>query len=460
MANPKSSLGKLNDEKIKILKIIKAELGTGGEKKLSYRNWAKILHKTQNPTRRLLLQFQELGAINITTPPKKGPVPCTFTWLAKGDEILRQASESQAIKKSKGTNKVSKIDLLTGVVPLDSNLYVEREADKKSREPVQTVKSMPFIRVKGAKGMGKSSLLVRLRHFLKTEQDQIVGFVDLAGDSFEPEAFTNLNQLLEQFTYAIAQTFSKSVSSLNPPPLKEYWHSSDLTSGLKCADYLHQHIFSKIKQPKTLLIDGIDKVLGQKNTQDYFCGMLRTWNETRMKNPIEAPIIWPSIVIAYSTEPYSEDDVKGSPLNIGIEVILQEFSPEQLENLSERYQLELNPNEINKLYNLIDGHPALTNSALYFLAQDGKKLSDLDNEATELNGPFGNHLLHIWEILQDHPSLRQCLIKIMKGEKYDNFLKFQLEKAWLVKNDARGARVRCELYQRFFDVNNLEGIHG
>ena len=205
MANPESSLGKLTEEKIKSLKRIKAELGTEGTRKLSYKNWAKILDKPATSTRTLFITFQKLGAINVVTPSKPGPVPSVFTWLAQGDKILSQASESQAIENSKGTNQVSKIDLLTGVVPLDSNLYVEREADKTSMEALQTVKNsratLPFIRVKGAKGMGKSSLLVRLRHFLKTEQDQIVGFVDLAGDSFEPEAFTNLNQLLEQFTY-------------------------------------------------------------------------------------------------------------------------------------------------------------------------------------------------------------------------------------------------------------------
>ena len=176
---------------------------------------------------------------------------------------------------------------MTGVVPLNSPLYIEREADRLCREALQIGSSrqtsVPFLRIKGARGLGKSSLLMRLRHWLETEQKQIVGFVDLGGFDFEPEAFRDLNKLLYQFTYALAHSFSAIVPNLRPPDLREYWRN-DVAAASNCTDYLETHIFAKIKQPKTLIIDGIDKVSGsRKETQTPFLNLLRSWNEGKMK---------------------------------------------------------------------------------------------------------------------------------------------------------------------------------
>jgi hypothetical protein len=454
MTYPEPPLSRLTTKEIKFLQKIKEVLGSEGSKGIAYRTWAGRLGEPDTTTRNLLRRFEALGAIKIDSPPKKGPKPCLYTWLARGDEILGQASESQAIENSKGANQVRKIDLLTGVVPPDSNLYVEREADKTSMEALQTVNNcrtiLPFIRIKGAKGMGKSSLLMRLRHRLKTDKAQVVGFVDLAGDSFEPEAFTNLNKLLYRFTQAINQTFSKLVSSLNLPPLKEYWEE-DLAPGLNCSNYIRL-IFSHIKKPKTLFIDGIDKVLESEKLRSPFCNVLRSWCVEEMTLVSESPLIWPSVVIAYSTDKYAENGILVSSLyNVGIELELKEFTFPQMEELIEKYGLHLSQDEVKVLYKLVGGHPTLTNQSLYFLNQEGKNLSKLESQATLVNGPFGNHLLHHLELLQKKPELRQCFSKIMNGEKYDNeFVKYQLEKAGLIKIDDTMVTVRFELYKKYF----------
>ncbi|MFB8788260.1 MAG: AAA-like domain-containing protein [Potamolinea sp.] len=347
------------------------------------------------------------------------------------------------------------ISLPAGIVPLDSPFYVEREADKICRQVLQfrrnSRESLPFIRIKGSSGMGKSSLLVRLQKLLETELNQVVGFVDLASADFDKDAFSNLNKLLYQFTYAIAQTFSESVPNLNPSPLKNNW-IEDVASGVNCTTYLHDHIFSKIRQPKTLLIDGIDAVLGQEQTQTPFLQLLRSWNERKMKQVSKAPIVWSSIVIAYSTEPYPDHGQKGSTMqNVGTAIDLQEFTQDQVLALAKSYGLDWDLTEVSSLMQLIGGHPTLINQALYQVKSEKKTLLDLQSQASFLNNPFGDYLLKKLSLLKNNENLLTCFINLLKGDKcHDAFAKFELERSGLIKVENSGVSVRCELYQRYF----------
>ncbi len=78
-----------------------------------------------------------------------------------------------------------------------------------------------------------------------------------------------------------------------------------------------------------------------KPIQNDFLLVLRTWNETKMKLVVNrTKVIWPSVVIAYSTEPYPDAKFKGSPLqNVGTPVELDEFTPKSILNLAKIYGL-------------------------------------------------------------------------------------------------------------------------
>ncbi|MCC5611911.1 AAA-like domain-containing protein [Nostoc sp. CHAB 5834] len=345
---------------------------------------------------------------------------------------------------------------LTGRVPLDSPLYLERAADEKCRQYLQAAQSreesLPLIRIRASKGMGKSSLLVRLCQFLERQQKQAIGFIDLG--SIDLSEFADLNQLLYQFTFVIAQKFSNKLNNHTPPDLKDYWRK-DIASGLNCTNYLKEHIFSKIEQPKTLFIDGIDAVLGQEKTQNPFLNLLRSWNESEMKLISEVSIVWPSIVIAYSTEPYPEYGIKGSIMqNVGIEIDLKEFSPDETLELAKRYGLDWSLNEVNSLRQLIGGHPALINRAFFEISQRDITLAELEMKATSLTGPFRDDLLKKLDLLEPNENLKQCFKKILSGERCtDEFASFQLEKAGLIKVGQDEVRVACELYKKYFDLH-------
>lgn len=340
---------------------------------------------------------------------------------------------------------------LTGLVPLDSPRYIQRETDEKCAEYLSTSHRgfLPFIRIKASQGMGKSSLLVRLKSFLKTEQKHIVAFIDLDSINFEPDSFTNLDKLLRRFTYAVTQAFQGEIK-LKPPEIKDYWRDN-LAPGVNCTNYLRDHVFSEIDKPKTLIIDGIDAVLGEQ-TQTPFLQLLRSWNEKEMKKVSQAELIWSSIVIAYSTEPYPDHNFKGSPMqNVGMAIELQEFSPNQIIELARRYNIEWSLLEAKSLFNLIGGHPALVNQALYTISQQDMSLEELQEQASQRNSPFQDYLLKYLNILENNPDLRDCFMKILEDRECKNEVSiFQLEKTGLIKLNNYRLSVRCELYKQYF----------
>ncbi|NER49675.1 MAG: hypothetical protein F6J92_23890 [Symploca sp. SIO1A3] len=438
--NYSECLSQLNEEQKKQFYILADFLVTRGwQADMSQKAFAKLLSdKThcQIPSataERRLKKFQELGLIEVQSHGK-GNVASTITLKS----YIYQGS------------------LMTGIVPLDSPLYIQREADNICKEALsipQDSDSLPFIRIKAAQGMGKSSLLARLASFLEKEQKQIVGYVDLSSDGFYSQLFTDLDRLFYRFTEEITQAFKQAVPGLNPPSLQSFW-KKPRAPGKNCTDYLQEHVFTKIKQPKTLLIDGIDKILGQ-TTQTDFLLVLRSWNERKMKVVSKAPIVWPSIVIAYSTEPYPDHKLKGSPMqNVGMAVELQEFIPEAILALAKIYGLSWSEAEVNSLMRLIGGHPTLIHRAFYQISKEGRSLVELEQQAAQLNGFFSDYLLNYLNLLQKDEHLSGCLQKIMQGEDCpDIFAKFQLEKVGLIKSDQQGERVRCELYQRYFQKN-------
>jgi DNA-binding CsgD family transcriptional regulator/GTPase SAR1 family protein len=365
-------------------------------------------------------------------------------------ELLGESVQDTIIQEEVEGEPPSEITPMTGVVPLNSLLYIEREADLICKEALKASGNHQavFIRIQGSRGLGKSSLLVRLQHWLKTEQKQIVGFVDLAGSDFAPEAFTDLDKLLYQFTYAISQSFSSVVPNLD---LKDFWRG-DVAAASNCTEYLEEYIFAKIKQPKTLIIDGIDKVLGRKETQTPFLNLLRSWYERKMKYVGQASIVWSNLAIASSTDPYPHYEMADSPLqNVGIEVNLREFDLEQIVDLGKRYKLDLVFDRVKVINKLIGGYPSLLNQLFYYLNHRGLDISQLEDQAT---GVFTNHLQKHARTLQGHEDLRSCFSKILCGQKCNNeFAKYQLELAGLIRGYPFNVQVSCELYCQFLTAH-------
>jgi len=347
---------------------------------------------------------------------------------------------------------------LTTTIPLDDPRYIEREADKKCfailQEGSTRQDSRPLIRLRSQK-MGKSSLLIRLNRKL-TEQGYIVGRVDLSDTAvFENAAFEDFDLLMKRLANAIMHSFAEQIDGLDFPKLKDYWEPNS-APGQNATSYLTE-TFGKIAGQKVLLIDGLDRVFGKEKTQLSLCELIRSWHENRMKLVIaNKPIVYPSMVLTYSTEPYLAYEQKGSPLkNVGIVVELKEFSHKDIEELAGKYRVRISKDQIEQLMKLVGGLPALVNYALQYFSDSSRNQSiDIDSfeeSSTQVNGIFWEHLVQHSAMLEEHPTLLEDFRKILGGETCeDDWSKFQLDKAGLITINGKEVKVKCELYQRYY----------
>ena len=407
---------------------------------VSQRELANEFHQSPATFKRRLDTFKKKGLIDVEVE-------------AKGRYAKTKIALIGYQPPEESSNQLP-ISPLVGALPLNSPFRLEREADRACQQAFQIPRtSRIFLRLKGIRHSGKSTSLAVLREWLEQEQGHCVGSVNLRSSNFSPDAFENLSRLLYQFTKEITTTFQPYLRNRELPDLRTVWRD-DIAPGLNCANYLADHVFSQLPTPATLLIDGLDKVLGHPSTQNDFCNILRTWNEEKMKNVGQGSIIWPNIVVAYSTEPYPTHGIIGSVLyNVGVEIKLSELSETEITKLAGRYQLlDWDSSKTQELMKLVGGHSALIQEALFYLSRS-KALTIADLGGPRLGSDFfRNHLFEKMQLLQpEKPSaLLTCFQTILNGEECrDEYAKFQLEQAGLIKFQAGKPEV-IELYLRYF----------
>jgi hypothetical protein len=362
----------------------------------------------------------------------------------------------------KSEQRLNRVERLTGIVPLNSPFYIERSEDeiiKQAFRSCQNDERLVFCRLRSARGLGKSSLLVRLQNFLEQELHHRVGWVDLAeGTLGNLDDFPNL---IKFFTRSVAREFALALPDKHQlDDLQDHWRE-ELAPGVNCMDYLEQQVFQPIKaldspQPLTLIIDGIDSLLGLRNVQGPFLDWLRSWNERKMKRVSQDKVVWSNVVIAYSTEPYAAYEMAGSPLdNVGLPIELTELNQSQVQTLIELYGLPWHNNEgqVKILMDWIGGHPELLNRSLYAMRTENRTLEDFLESATQPGSEFNTYLQEYLKLLQEHPALKSCLINILRGKPaQDEFAIFQLDKCGLIDVDSSDnkPRPRFKLYEKYF----------
>ncbi|AFY82710.1 AAA-like domain-containing protein [Oscillatoria acuminata] len=358
--------------------------------------------------------------------------------------------------------RMDKVERLTGIVPLGSPFYIQRTEYQIIQQAFESCPEdrLVFCRLRSARGLGKSSLLIRLREFLEEDLGHAVGWVDLSQGT--TGVLQDFPSLLKIFTKAVAQEFACALPhlSLSLPDLQQNHWREDLAPGTNCMDYLEQYVFKPIHEspagrPLTLIIEGIDSLLGQERIQSPFLEWLRAWNERKMKRVSRSPVIWSNVVIAYSTEPYAAYEMAGSPLdNLGLPIELKEFDRQQVCDLTERYGLTWHNDqpEIEKLMSWMGGHPELLNRSLYAMRTENLTLDSFLASVTQPGSQFNSYLQGYLKTLQDHPALGDCFRKIIKGQPCSNrFSIFQLEKCGLINFDAQNQpKPRFKLYEEYF----------
>ncbi len=360
------------------------------------------------------------------------PSPMTNI-LGQADRLLSPAPLAQMRKLDP-----AKVDSPEGTIDPESAFYIVRNADEDAHAALQ--RKGVTVTIKGPRQIGKSSLLIRLMEAAVRAGKRAV-FLDY--QLIENEALSDANRFYRRFCEWVTDELEMESR------VDEYW-ASPLGNSQRCTRYFSRYLLKELNQPLVLAMDEVERLFAMNFRSDFF-SMLRSWHNSRAN--ITTPI-WKQLdlVLVTSTEPYQLiEDLNQSPFNVGEVINLDDFTATQVDDLNERHGVPLNDADVQRLLQLLDGHPYLTRRALYLIATNRLSVADLFSNATDDRGPFGDHLRYHLFRLHDEAELIEGMCSVLKHNTCnDNATFFRLRGAGLVKRVGTKVEPRCKLYADFF----------
>ncbi len=309
-------------------------------------------------------------------------------------------------------------------LPSPRDTYIERPPiERVCQQEIQQPGALLFI--KAPPKMGKTMLLSQvIRNIPQEDYRSVVLSVRLAAkdsintQTHQEEDKKNINDLLYWFCTSVTQMLLLSGETIgnkeknnisNQQEFEKFWETSLGDSLVKCTTFFEKYLLSE-KKPLVLGLDDLDFLdfdsqFNENIASDFFM-MLRAWHEKAAISPI-----WDNLrlILVMSRENTLNSLNRSSPLaNIGTHIKLPDFTQDQVTDLALRYQLNWKNEQIEKLMNLVEGHPYLIHEAMENIARWGKNLEDILENATTAAGIYNSYLLDI---------LQQFKIEIDKDKK-------------------------------------------
>lgn len=330
-------------------------------------------------------------------------------------------------------------ELPLGPVPIRSTFYVERPSIE---DRCFATISQPgaLIRIKSPRQMGKTSLLDRILNRAALQGYRTVRLNLLQA---EKAVFNNLDKFLRWFCTCVSHKLQL------PSKLSNYW-DEERGSIVNCTTYFQEHLLEQIDSPLVLALDEVDWVFQSPEIAQGFFPMLRSWHEEAKTIDIWEEL---RLVVVHSTEDYGPLDINQSPFNVGLPVELTEFTPQQVEDLARRHQLDWNNGQVQQLMAMVGGHPYLVRLALYHLARQDVTLEPLLQDAPTDAGIYEEHLRRHWGSLKENPELAAALKQVVtttEPVRLETMQAYKLYSMGLIKRQGDRVTSHCELYQQYF----------
>ncbi|MFN6212615.1 MAG: AAA-like domain-containing protein, partial [Microcystis sp.] len=298
-----------------------------------------------------------------------------------------------------------------------------------------------LVRIKAPKEMGKTSLLLRMLDFAKQQGYRTVSLnleqVDLA-------ILSDLNQFLRWLCANAARQLQLK------PQLDEYW-DEDLGSKISCTVYIQDYLLESITAPSVLALDELNQIFEHPQVAKDFLPLLRSWYEESKTLPIWQKL---RLIVVHSTEIYVPLQLNQSPFNVGFPAQLSHFSLEEVLQLAQRYQLTWeNQEKVKQLMELVGGHPALVQTALYYLSREEITMTQILTSAASVTGIYAHHLRRHWAVLEQQPELAKALDRVMSAVEpvqLDPIIAYKLSSMGLLKQSGDKVVPGYELYRRYF----------
>lgn len=324
--------------------------------------------------------------------------------------------------------------------------YLERPAiEKRCYEEIKQPGSL--IRIKAPENMGKTWLMNRIVAYArgngyKTVTLSFKGLVD--GISSDEDKF------LRSLCVAVGDELEL------PNKLNEYW-DNQAACIYNSTMYFQRYLLAN-SSPVVLALNNVDLVFEEPGIANDFCKMLRDWHDKARRGD-KVSEIWQKLrlIIVHSTEVYAFLDINNSPLdNVGLVVELPEFNLDQVQRLLNLHQLDLTPNHVRQLMDLLGGHPLLLRRACDYLTLNEITFRNFLEVAPTQQGPFINHLLEHLSKIENNLELQTAFRQVVTAENPVQLppnIARSLHRLGLVKLERNFAKPRCKLYRQFFRVH-------
>ncbi len=336
---------------------------------------------------------------------------------------------------------VSQLEAVGGAVPLDSAFYLVRRTDEEFTTAVRRHDSI--VLVKGARQMGKTSLLAR-----GLQQAREMGALCIRTD------FQKLNTAHLVSADTLFLTLAEMIADqLDLDTLPEDVWNAKRGPNVNFERYLRREVLAKSDKPVVWAMDEVDRLFTCDFGSEVF-GLFRSWHNERSLDPT-GPWGKLTLAIAYATEAHLFiTDLNQSPFNVGTRLTLQDFTLEQAEELNRRYGQPLrNAQEVQALYDLVGGQPYLLRCALDQLVSKELDIETLRTQSAQDDGPFGDHLRRLLVSLSQDDMLMDVVRNLLRGNPCTSHISFyRLRAAGLLGGTTpQDAHLRCRLYATYLE---------
>lgn len=332
-----------------------------------------------------------------------------------------------------------RLEPVYGAVPLGSEFYLARPQDAELRTAI--VNQDSIVLIKGARQMGKTSLLARGIQQARQRGSKVV-LTD-----FQKLNVSDLDSVAHLYL-ALSQSLAEQLDL--PVRPQDAWDERR-GANVNFERFLRREVLAKLDAPLMWGLDEVDRLFTCEFGSEVF-GLFRSWHNERALDP-QGPWARLTVAIVYATEAHLFiTDMNQSPFNVGTRLALDDFTPDQVAELNRRYRSPLrNPAEVQRLIKLVGGHPFLVRRALHELATQSLEMGALEAQADLDEGIFGDHLRRILVLLARDPLLADVVRSVLAGEPCatpESF--YRLRSAGLMSGTSPSdMRPRCQLYAAY-----------
>ncbi|MDZ8110389.1 MAG: AAA-like domain-containing protein [Nostoc sp. DedQUE12a] len=322
---------------------------------------------------------------------------------------------------------------------LDSKFYIPRPPLEELAYQ-EITQAGCVIRIQGCRGMGKTSLMLRILAHAKT-LDYKTAKLNIA------QVDIDVLQKPQLFMQWLAASIARQLGiEFN---IDKHW-DEEIGSKLSCTLYLKECLLAPLEKPLLLVLDEVQHIFEYPDLANEFLPLLRSWQEEAQQDEVWTKL---RLVIVYSTDVCLSIEINQSPFNIGLPLKLSEFTSEQVIELANRYGIDWQQNkQVQQLMELIGGHPALLNITLYHLLYHKLTLEEILQTAITEVGIYRQHLQNLLNKLQKNTQLLDTMKIFLTKDKnidLDILTAYQLENMGLIQLQQQKWVVSCQLYRDF-----------